>query len=124
MRQAPDHVLKAVRRYDSRAGLRWDTTAHVWYLTFDGRDCFVLEHPDGSPVMELYEGEILETMRRSDTYHAKTSFERQMARLRRRRRYRAQQVKESSSEAMHAEARKHLEFQRHGVTPMVSGACA
>jgi len=69
MREPPRHVVKALRQYDVRTTVVWDREYTGWRLVYNGEpQQFILEHRDGTPMLELVADELLDIVNLCDMY--------------------------------------------------------
>ena len=59
MRDTPTYISKAVKRYDATLSVKWLPESERWFLIQGDKTLFPLHHLDGTPVMELFESEVL-----------------------------------------------------------------
>jgi hypothetical protein len=108
MRDVPTHISKAIRRDYPETAIRWDMRTHQWKLFWRGRPRFALMHADGTPVMELYESEVLRILRESDNWRRGADPLRAFDRFERNRVERAERTTERRNDEASQEGRARV----------------
>jgi len=108
-------VLQALRRYDRRLSIEWDDAFAGWRLVYDGcPQRAILCHADGTPLGDLYVGEVLHLVRQQDRHNHQGRWERDRAKWARWRRDADAKVREEGLDEASAEARQALQTLRRG----------
>lgn len=66
-REVPKYIQDALKAYDPRLALMWDSSCGGWRVVYDGEPQHaILHHVDGRKMGDLYEGAIHQWLRTCD----------------------------------------------------------
>jgi len=118
MREAPANVKRLLRDYDRRLSIVWDAEFHGWRLVYDGEpQREILLHEDGTPIGDLYLGELEAYLRRCDRQNHGETWRRESYRRRRERAGLQAQWVERRHEEGRREAESVMRHLRRGGPP-------
>lgn len=115
MREAPGHVIRALKAYDRDLGMVWDVETAMWYFTHRGEKAFAYYHEDGCAAVNPVASEAVEIMRRADNnrdggYAKLKAWERRRAE----RKYREEQERRLEMSEARGEAGERYDTWRRG----------
>lgn len=121
MREAPEHVIRALRAEDPALEVRWSSESGMWQLRHRGRTVCALRHGDGTPMLSLdgYTDEIVALVQRSDNRRDGPERLRRFMRGERERQAAGEQQRKIAEEATRREAEKVGRVWENGPRPFL-----